>query len=78
MLKANSVYNYYDTYAGPPPHYSKLYRFSHDTIIGSDLFMGLEFSSDSINWGGGQLLLTEDTLKQQVFIRYNDNLFLKK
>lgn len=76
MLKANSVNNYYDTYAGPPPHYSKLYRFSNDTIIGSDLFMEIEVSSDSINWVGGQLFLTEDTLEQKVFLWYNDSVYL--
>ncbi len=75
MLKANSVSNFYDTYAGPPPHYSTLYRFSNDTVIGSDLYMRLESSPDSINWGGGYLL-TEDTIKQQVFLRYNNTLYL--
>jgi len=75
MLKENSLYNCYDTYAGPPPHYSTLFRFSNDTTIGSDFYMQLESSPDSINWSGGYLL-TEDTIKQQVHLRYNDSLYL--
>jgi len=76
MLKANSVYNYYDTYAGPPPHYSKLFRFSNDTIIGLNIFKRLEFSSDSIYWQETQHFLTEDTLKQQVLLLHSDSLYL--
>jgi hypothetical protein len=50
MVKNDVEYNYFDTYAGPPPHYSKLYTFSKDTLINFNPCKRLDVSFDSINY----------------------------
>ncbi len=76
MIKGNTLYNYFDTYMGPPPKYSTLYRFSNDTIIGSDHYMELEISLDSINWYRSTCFFREDTLNQRVYLFYIDKNYL--
>jgi Secretion system C-terminal sorting domain len=76
MIKNDVQYNYYDTYAGPPPYYSKLYRFSKDTMINSNHYKRLDVSSDSINWVNTPYFFHEDSIENKVYLFYNDTVGL--
>lgn len=76
MVKADAQYNYFDTYAGPPPHYSKLYTFSKDTTINSNQYKRLDVSFDSINWQHSHYFFYEDTIEERVYLFYNDTIGL--
>ncbi len=76
MVKDDVQYNYYDTYAGPPPYYSKLYTFSKDTLINSNHYKRLDVSLDSTNWLSTPYFFHEDTLEERVYLFYNDTVGL--
>lgn len=67
MVKSNSLYNYTDGYC-INPHYSKLYRFSADTLIGLYNYKQVQASSDSINFSNTYLYFREDTVQQRVYM----------
>ncbi len=71
LIDTNKLWNYYDVYAGPPPHYTQLYRFTKDTIILEKKYYISEITQDSINWIKMNYYLREDSAKR-VYVLYNN------
>ncbi|MDD5569709.1 MAG: T9SS type A sorting domain-containing protein [Bacteroidales bacterium] len=72
-IDTDKLWNYYDCYAGPPPHYTKLYRFTSDTIINGKKYYIPESTQDSINWYRENYSYREEDSTKRIFLLYNDN-----
>ncbi len=73
LVDTNKLWNYYDCYAGPPPHYTTLYRFTSDTLINGEKYFIPEATHDSMNWYKENYYLREEDSTKRVYILYNNN-----
>jgi len=73
LLDTNKLWNYYDIYSGPNPHYTHLYRFTTDTTINGKKYFIPEISMDSINWFKENYYFREEDSTKRVYILYNNN-----
>lgn len=73
LLDTNKLWNYYDIYFGPSPHYTHLYRFTTDTNINGKKYFIPEVTIDSINWFKENYFFREEDSTKRVFILYNNN-----
>lgn len=71
LLDTNKLWNYYDTYFGPNPHYSHLYRFTTDTIINEKKYFIPEVTIDSVNWFTENCFLREEDSTKRIYILSN-------
>jgi hypothetical protein len=73
LLDTNKLWNYYDTYFGPNPHYTHLYRLTTDTTINGKKYFIPEITLDSINWFKENYFFREEDSTKRVYILYNNN-----
>jgi len=73
LIDTNKLWNYYDVSFDPPPHYTYLYRFNSDTIIGGKKYLIPEYSNDSINWHKQNFYLREEDSSQRVYVLSDNN-----
>jgi len=73
LLDTNKLWNYYDTYFGPNPHYTHLYRFVIDTIINEKKYYVPEGTVDSVNWIKGNCFLREEDSTKRIYMLCNNN-----
>lgn len=73
LLDTNKLWNYYDEYFGPNPHYTHLYRFTTDTIISGKKYYIPEITMDSIHWYKESYFFREEDSTKRVYMLYNNN-----
>jgi len=73
LVDTNKLWNYYDCYAGPQPHYTTLYRFISDTLIDEIKYYIPEITNDSGNWYKQNYYLREEDSTKRVYILCNNN-----
>jgi len=73
LLDTNKLWNYYDTYFGPNPHYTHLYRFKTDTNINGKKYFIPEVTIDSSNWFSGNCFLREEDSTKRIYMLCNSN-----
>ncbi|HNW70843.1 MAG TPA: T9SS type A sorting domain-containing protein [Bacteroidales bacterium] len=73
LLDTNKLWNYYDIYSGPNPHYTHLYRFTTDTTINGKKYFIPEITLDSINWFKENYFFREEDSTKRVYLLYNNN-----
>lgn len=73
LLDTNKLWNYYDTYFGPNPHYTHLYRFTTDTTINGKKYFKPEVTIDSVNWFTENCFLREEDSTKRIYMLCNSN-----